>query len=168
MLILECLQGYYTVKIWPGALDLWPWKSIGFQILLRTKFVPSLVKIHWRMLILECSQGWYVVKIWLGDLDVWPWKSIGFQIFLKTKYVQSLVKILWRMLILDCSQGCYVEKNWPGDLDLWPWKSIGFQILLKTDGRTHARTEDSVTISHRNFVSKGIKKAKWYNWMEIL
>ena len=38
-------------------LDLWPWKSIGFQIPLRTKYVPSLVKIHWRMLILECSQG---------------------------------------------------------------------------------------------------------------
>jgi hypothetical protein len=33
-------------------LDLWPWKSIRFQILLRSKYVPSLVKIHWRMLIL--------------------------------------------------------------------------------------------------------------------
>ena len=43
--------------IWPGDLDLWPWKSIRFQILWRTKYVPSLVKIHWRMLILECSQG---------------------------------------------------------------------------------------------------------------
>ena len=80
---------------WP-----WPWKSIGFQILLRTRYVPSLVKIHWRMLILECSQGCYVVKIW-------PWKSIGFQILLRTKYVPSLVKIQWRMLILECSQGCY-------------------------------------------------------------
>ena len=39
------------LKIWPGDLDLWPRKSIGFQILLRTKYVPSLVKIHWRMLI---------------------------------------------------------------------------------------------------------------------
>jgi hypothetical protein len=37
-------------KIWP--LDLWPWKSIGFQTLIRTKYVPSLVKIHWMMLIL--------------------------------------------------------------------------------------------------------------------
>jgi hypothetical protein len=35
MLILECSQGCYVVKIWPGDLDLWPWKSIGFQILLR-------------------------------------------------------------------------------------------------------------------------------------
>jgi hypothetical protein len=26
-------------------------------------YVPSLVKIHWRMLILECSQGCYTVKI---------------------------------------------------------------------------------------------------------
>jgi hypothetical protein len=59
MLILECSQGCYVVKIWSGDLDLWPWpwKSIGFQILLRTKYVPSLVKIHWRMLILEFSQG---------------------------------------------------------------------------------------------------------------
>jgi hypothetical protein len=45
------------LKIWPSDLDIWPWKSIGFQILWRTKYVPSLVKIHWRMLILECSQG---------------------------------------------------------------------------------------------------------------
>ena len=56
------------LKIWPSDLDLWPWKSIGFQILLRIKYVPSLVKIHWRMLILECSQGCYAVKIWPGDL----------------------------------------------------------------------------------------------------
>jgi hypothetical protein len=47
------------LKIWPGDLDRWPRKSIGFQILLRTKYVPSLVKIHWRMLIIECSQGCY-------------------------------------------------------------------------------------------------------------
>jgi hypothetical protein len=87
-------------------LDLWPWKSIGFHILLRTKYVPSLVKIHWRILILECSQGCCAVKIWPGDLDLWPWKSIGFHILLRTKYVPSLVKIHWRMLILECSQGC--------------------------------------------------------------
>ena len=111
MLILEWSQGCYAVKLKPGYLDLWPmrlwpWKSIGFQILLRTRYVPSLVKIHWRMLILECSQGCYVVKILPGDLDLWPWKSIGFQILLRTKYVPSLVKIHWRMLILECSQRC--------------------------------------------------------------
>jgi hypothetical protein len=88
-------------------LTRWPWKSIGFQTLLRTKYVPSLVKIHWRMLILKCSQGCYAVKIWPGDLDLWPWKSLRFQILLRTKYVPSLVKIHWRMLILECSQGCY-------------------------------------------------------------
>jgi hypothetical protein len=93
------------LKIWPSDLDLWPWKSIGFQILLRTKYVPSLVKIHWRMLILECSQGCYVVNNWPGDLDLWPWKSLGFQILLRTKSVPNLVKIHWRMLILECSQG---------------------------------------------------------------
>ena len=72
-----------------------------------TKYVPSLVKIHWRMLILECSQGCYRVKIRPCDLDLWPWKSIGFQILLRTRYVPSLIKIHWRMLILECSQGCY-------------------------------------------------------------
>ena len=113
-----------------GDIDLWPWKSIGFQILPRTKYVPSLVKIHWRMLILECSQGCYTVKNL--PLDLWPWKSIGFQILLRTKYVPSLVKIHWRMLILEHSQGCYAEKIGPGDIDLWPWKSIGFQTLLMT------------------------------------
>jgi hypothetical protein len=118
-------------------LTRWHWpltlKTTGFQTLLRTKYVPSLVKIHWRILILECSQGCYAVKIW--PLDHWPWKSIGFQIILRSKYVPSLVKIHWRMLILECSQGCYtVKKNYPVTLtfDLWPWKSIGFQTLLRT------------------------------------
>jgi hypothetical protein len=60
------------LKIRPCDLDLWPWKSIRFQILLRSKYVPSLVKIHWRMLILECSQGCYAVKIWPCDIDLWP------------------------------------------------------------------------------------------------
>jgi hypothetical protein len=114
------------------TFDIWPWKSIGFQTLLRTKYmyVPSLVKIHWRMLILECSQGCYAVTIW--PLELWPWKSIESQTLLRTKYVPSLVKIHWRMLILECSQGCYAVIIWPGDLDLWPWKSIGFQTLLRT------------------------------------
>jgi hypothetical protein len=114
------------LKISPGDLDLWPWKSTGFQILLRTKHVPSLVKIHWRMVILECSQGCYAVKIWPGDLDLRLWKSIGFHIILRTKYLPSLVKIHWRMVILECSQGCY------------------------------GRTDGSVTISLRNFVGEGI------------
>jgi hypothetical protein len=131
MLILECSQGCYAVNIWPGDidLDLWPRKSIEFQTLLRTKYVPSLVKIHWRMLILECSQGCYAVKIWPCDLDFWPWKSIGFQLLLRTKYVPSLVKIHWRMLILECSQ-----------------------VLWRTEGRT----DGSITISPRNFVGEGI------------
>jgi hypothetical protein len=96
----------------------------------RTKHVPSLVKIHWRILILDSSQGCYAVKIWPGDLDLWPWKSIAFQTLLRTKHVPSLVKIHWRMLILECSQGCYAVKIWP--LDHWPWKSIVFRTLLRT------------------------------------
>jgi hypothetical protein len=99
------------------TFNLWPWKSKGFQILLRSKYVPSLVKIHWRMLILECSQGCYAVTL---TFDLWPWKSIGFQILLRTKDVPSLVKIHWRMLILKCPQGCYTVKNVPSDLDLYP------------------------------------------------
>ena len=43
--------------------------TLKIKTLLRTKYVPSLVKIHWRMLILECSQGCYVVK----NLTWWPW-----------------------------------------------------------------------------------------------
>ena len=101
------------LKIRPCDLDLWHWKSIGFQILLRSKYVPSLVKIHWRMLILEGSQGCYAIKIWPGDIDLWPWKSIGYQTLLRTKYVPSLVKIHWRILILEGSQGCYVVTIWP-------------------------------------------------------
>jgi hypothetical protein len=122
ILILECSQGCYAVIIWPGNLDLWPWKSIGFQILLRTKYVPSLVKIHWRMLILVfttmlCSKNLTMTL----TFDLWPWKWIGFQTLLRTKYVPSLVKIHWRILILECSQGCYAVIIWPGNLDLWPW-----------------------------------------------
>ena len=90
-------------------------------------YVPSLVKIHWRMLILECSQGCYAVKFLPSDLDLWPWKSIWFQILLRTKYVPSLVKIHWRMLILVFTR-ILCSKN----LTRWPWKSIGFQTLLRT------------------------------------
>ena len=102
------------LKIWPGDLDLWPWKTIGFQILLRTKYIPSLVKIHLRMLILVFTR-----MLCGKNLTRWPWKSIGFQTLLRTKYVPSLVKIHWRILIPECSQECYALKIWPGDLDLW-------------------------------------------------
>jgi hypothetical protein len=160
------------------TFDLWPWKSIGFQTLLRTKYVPSLVKVHWRMLILECSQRCYTVTNLPSDLDLWPWKSIGFQNLLKTKCVPSLVKIYWRMLILKCSQGCYAVNIWPGDIDLWPWKSIVFQILLRTkyvpslvkihwrmlilecSQGCYGRTDGSITISLHNFVGEGIKIQK--------
>ena len=119
MLILEYSEECYGVKIWPCDLDLRPWKSIGFQTLLRNKYVPSLVKIHWRMLILVFT------RMFCGkNLTWWPWpltlKITRFQIFLRTKYVPSLVKIHWKMLILECSQGCYRVKIRLCDLDLWP------------------------------------------------
>ena len=126
MLILRVFTRMLRVNIWPCDLDLWPWKSIGFQIFLRTKYVPSLVKVHWKILILECSQGCYRVNIRPCGLDLWPWKSLGLQSLLRAKYVPSLVKIHGRMLILECSQGCY------------------------------GRTDGSVTISLRNFVGEGI------------
>jgi hypothetical protein len=78
------------------------WNPIDFQGQ-RSKYVPSLVKINWRMLILECSQGCYAVKIWPCDLDLWPWKSIGFQILLRTKYVPSL-KLFFLYLFKKCDE----------------------------------------------------------------
>jgi hypothetical protein len=127
MLILECSQGCYVVKIWP--LDLWPWKSIGFQTHLRTMYVPSLVKFGQNPLK-DLDSRVLTKMLCSKNLTRWPWKLIGFQTLLWTKYVPSLVKIHWRMLILECSQGCYVVQIWP--LDLWPWKSIEFQTLLRT------------------------------------
>ena len=47
-------------------LTRWPWKSIAFQTLLRTKYLPSLVKIHWRMLI-------EVFTAMLHGTNVTPW-----------------------------------------------------------------------------------------------
>jgi hypothetical protein len=142
---------------------------MGFQILLRSKYAPRLVKIHWRMLILECSQGCYAVKIWPGDIDLWPWKLIGFQVnllpcnilvntrinilqwiltnldtylvlrrvwdswfsrskvfqtLLRSMYVPCLVKIHWSMLILECSQGCYAVNIQCGRI------MIGFIVVV--------------------------------------
>jgi hypothetical protein len=95
MLILECSQGCYAVKIWPQR-DIVTLPSFHPSVLPSVRHIlvntlgstsfnglwPNLVKIHWRMLILECSQGCYAVKIW--PLDLWPWKSIGFQTLLRT------------------------------------------------------------------------------------
>jgi hypothetical protein len=64
-ILVNTLESTSFNGFWPNLVHR---KSIGFQILLRTKYVPSLVKIHWRMLILECSQGCYVVTIWACDL----------------------------------------------------------------------------------------------------
>jgi hypothetical protein len=117
-------------KNFTGDINLWPMTLTinRFQTLLRTKYVPSLVKIPWRMLILEFSQGCYAVKIW--PLDLWPWKSIGFQTLIRTMYVPSLVKIHGRMLILEFSQGCNAVKILPGDIDLW---HMTLKINIVTD-----------------------------------
>jgi hypothetical protein len=130
--ILHCKN--FNRWSWPLTYDLQ--KSIGLHIISRTKYVPSFVKIHWRMLILECSQGCYTVKIWPSDFDLWPWKSMGFQIFWRTKYVPSLVKIHWRMLI--------------------------FTRMLRKDGWT----DSCITISLRNFVGEGIITHLYKFWQE--
>jgi hypothetical protein len=70
---------------------------LGGSRLLSTKYVPSLVKIHWRMLILECSQGSYAVKIWPGDIDLWSWKSIGFQTLMRHSRINILQWILTKL-----------------------------------------------------------------------
>ena len=120
------------LKIRPCDLDLWPWKSIGIHILLRSKYVPSLVKIHWMMLILECSQGCYAVNIWPGDIELWPMTLKINRVpnspkdYVCTKFGQNPLKdldsrVFTRML---CGQNL---TRWP-----WPWKSIGFQTLVRT------------------------------------
>jgi hypothetical protein len=118
-----------------GDLDLWLWKSIGFQILLRTKYVPSLVKIHWRMLILECSQGCYAVKFWPGYLDLWPmrlwpWKSIGFQIILRTRYVPSFVK----NPLKDVDSRVFTRMLRGKIFSLWPW-SLTYNLENQYESR---------------------------------
>ena len=84
------------LKIWPGDLDRWLWKSIVFQILLSTKYVPSLVKIHWRMLILECSQGCcgkILTRLsWPLTYEAMTLKINRVSVILRTKYVPSFVK----------------------------------------------------------------------------
>jgi hypothetical protein len=102
---------------WPWPLTLWPWKSIGFQSLLRTKYVPSLVKIHWKMFV---DSRVFTRMLRHKNLTQWPWpltydlENQVFQILLRTRYVPSLVKMHRRMLILECSQGCYgqTEGQW--------------------------------------------------------
>ena len=95
-------------------------------------YVPSLVKIHWRMLILECSQGCYTVKIWPGDLDLWP-------ITLKINRVPDSLK----------DQVCTKF----GQNPLKDVVSRVFTRMLWKNG--------SVTISLRNFVGEGIIKQQW-------
>ena len=40
-------------------VDLWPWKSIGWQIFVSITWVPSLVEIHWTMLTLSVHKKCY-------------------------------------------------------------------------------------------------------------
>jgi hypothetical protein len=113
--------------------------------LLRTKYVPNLVKIHRRILILECSQGCCAVKIW--PLDLWPWKSLGFnpidfqgqrsrgQIFTaehpcehpRINILQWILTNLGTYLVL---RRVWNHIDFQGQMSRG--KSIGFQTLVRT------------------------------------
>jgi hypothetical protein len=100
----------------------WPWPLTlninRFQILLRTKYVPSLVKVHWRMLILECSQGYYDTLINL-HVKVSNRSITGY-------HLNTFTIRISRRFSLLCSKNL---TRWPRPLTL---KIIGFQILLRT------------------------------------
>ena len=83
------------LKIRPCDLDCWPWKSIVFQILLRSKYVPSLVKIHWRMLILECSQGCYAVKMFGQN----PLKDVDSRVFTRMLHGKQFTQWPWPLTL---------------------------------------------------------------------
>jgi hypothetical protein len=118
-------------------------------MLVRTKHVPRLVKIHWRMLILECSQGCYAVghrvKFVLRNILVNTRINILQWILTKLSTYWDLKRI-WNPIDFQDQRSrsqCIIFR-W-GDtvtqykfdpvtltFDLWPGKSIGFQILLRT------------------------------------
>jgi hypothetical protein len=81
----------------------------------RPKYVPSLVKIHWRILILVFTR-----MLCGKNLTLWPLtlKSIGFQTLPRTMYVPSLVKIHWRMLILECSPEKFIVNRGEGEAEV--------------------------------------------------
>jgi hypothetical protein len=68
------------VKIWPGDIDLWPWKSIGFQTLLRTKYVPSLVKINFARQS-NREARWHMGCLKKNGSNMWKriWNPLDFQ-----------------------------------------------------------------------------------------
>jgi hypothetical protein len=85
---VECY--YIDWKSFPWVLFLpfflWPWKSIGFQILLRFKYVPSLVKIHWRMLILVFTR-----MLRSKNLTRWHWPLTDFMWRNRTPFGKRVV-----------------------------------------------------------------------------
>jgi hypothetical protein len=97
-------SGDVTVNNLLSDLDLWPWKSIGFQTLLRTKYVPS------------SKLGTYLVLRESGTLLIFKVKGQG-----------DWVKFLPHNILVNTLES--TSFNGFGDLDLWPWKSIVFQTL---------------------------------------
>ena len=123
------------------TFDLWPCQSIGFQILLRTKYVPGLVKIHWR----DVDSRVFTRMVCGKKLTQWPWP-----LTLKINRVPDSRK---DKICTKFGQN--------------PLKDVDprvFTRMLRKDGRTKGRTEGlkegrmdgSVTISLRNFVGEGI------------
>jgi hypothetical protein len=158
---MRCSQGCYAVKIW--LLDLWPWKSIGSQTLLRTMHVPILVKIHWRMLILECSQGCYAVKIWPGDHDpcnilVNTLESTSFNGFWPYLVHTLSLGESGTLLIFNVKGQCHhrfqilLRTKYVPSLVKIHWR----MLIIECSQECYGSPEGSVTISLRNFVGEGI------------
>jgi hypothetical protein len=125
-------------------LTWWPWKSTGFQIPLRTKYVPSLVKIHWRMLILECSQGCYrrtdgsvtislrnfvgegiKNQLWF-DITQWIGENASMIIINKKSNVHLWLTSCYHLTMfqnLNCNGGVMVNvlTSWTVECELEPW-----------------------------------------------
>jgi hypothetical protein len=108
------------LKIKPCDLDLWPWKSIWFQILLRSRYVPSLVKIHWRMLILVFTRM-------LRSKNMTPWPLTlkinrvpdSHKDYVCTKFGQNPLKDVDSRVFTRMLQGKkFTQWPWPLTYDL--------------------------------------------------
>jgi hypothetical protein len=133
MLILECSQGCYVVKNWPGNIRLIMSSQLNHKFTV-TNWRPlqsSHFYIYWifrNLFVMSWSNN---ILVRGKKLTRWPWpltydleKSIGFQILLRTKYVPRFVKIHWRMLNL-----VFTRMLFDNNLTWWSWS-----LTLKING----------------------------------
>jgi hypothetical protein len=114
------------------TFDQWPWKSIGLQILLRTKYVPSLVNIHWRVLILECSQGCYRRKEGRtdGSVTISLRNFVGEGMIMVFNAIFNNISVLpWQSVLLVEVTGVSGENHWPSASH---WQTLLHNVVLST------------------------------------